>query len=241
MAFVVATLGLTALVVGLFYPSRRLFAWTANTWSRVVLRVSGTQLRVDGRHRVADGAPRFFMANHQSALDIPILVTALGGDVRFMAKKALFAIPVFGWILSRYGFAPIDRSSARVTAATLDRMLQKLRQHPISFAVFPEGTRTRDGRLLPFRRGTMKIGQRSGLPIVPVTIDGSYLVKHRDEFVCRPGPVRLVFHEPIPAEQVAAMSPTELHDRVVGTIAGELGQPFEPAHAAVAEFAGAEA
>lgn len=241
MSLVVATLGTMALLVGVIYPSRRVFAWTATTWSRVVLLLSGTRLLVEGQQRVADGMPRFFMANHQSALDIPILVAALSGDVRFMAKKALFAIPVFGWILSRYGFAPIDRSSARVTAATLDRMLEKLRRHPISFAVFPEGTRTRDAKLLPFRRGTMKIGQRSGLPVVPVTIDGSYRVKHRDEFVCRPGPVRLVFHEPIPAERVAAMSASELHDHVVSTIARELGQPFVPSHADMIEYAGAEA
>lgn len=241
MSLIVATFGLGALLIGIIYPSRRVFAWTARIWSRAVLFMSGTRLRIEGHQRVSDGIPRFYMANHQSALDIPILVAALQGDVRFMAKKVLFAIPVFGWILSRYGFAPIDRASARVTAATLDRMLIKLRRKPIAFAVFPEGTRTRDGKLLPFRRGTMKIGQRSGLPVVPVTIDGSYRVKHRDEFVCRPGTVRLVFHEPIPADQVAAMSPTELHDHVVGTIARELGQPFEAAHAEIGAYAGAEA
>jgi len=225
MVLIVATVGSVVLLVGLVRPSNRLFALSAALWARVVLFLSGTRLTVEGDPQTGDGVPRFYMANHQSALDIPILVSALGGNVRFMAKNTLFRIPVFGWVLWRYGFAPINRSSARETAETLDRMLERLRKHPVSFAVFPEGTRTRDGKLLPFRRGTMKIGQRSGFPIVPVTISGSLRVHHRDRFAAHPGPVRVMFHEPIPPQRVSEMSPGELHDRVVGVIARELGQP----------------
>jgi 1-acyl-sn-glycerol-3-phosphate acyltransferase len=77
----------------------------------------------------------------------------------------------------------------------------------------------------------MKIGQRAGFPVVPVTIDGSLHVNHRDRFAACPGPVRLVFHDPIPAEEAGAMSAAELHDRVVETIAHELGQPSCPSAA----------
>ncbi len=227
MSVVIATLGTAVLLVGVIRPSRRFYAWAALFWSRVVLFLSGTHLTIEGRSRTANAGPHFYMANHQSALDIPILAAALDGDVRFMAKKSLFRIPVFGWVIWRYGFVPIDRKSTRVTAQALDRMLARLRTNPASFAVFPEGTRTRDGKLLPFRRGTMKIGQRSQLPIVPVSIDGSFNVFSTNRFAAYPGPVRLVFHEPIPADEVAAMSTSELHDRVLGAIARELGQPFE--------------
>jgi 1-acyl-sn-glycerol-3-phosphate acyltransferase len=227
MSVVVLVVGTPILLMGLIYPWRRLFDSGAVFWSRLVLFFAGVKLQVEGREAVSDGVPRFFMGNHQSALDIPIVVAALDGHVRLMAKDTLFRIPIFGWTLSRYGFAAIKRESARTTLSSLERMLQRLRREPISWAVFPEGTRSRDGRLLPFRRGTMKVGQRSGLPIVPFSIAGSMAVHHRDHFAAHPGPVRLVFGQPIPAEEVAMMSAAELQHRVVSTIAGQLGQPVE--------------
>lgn len=227
MSLVVLVLGTTALLIGLIYPSKRVIAVSSVIWSRIILFLSGVRLTIEGKERVADGVPRFYMGNHQSALDIPILLEALDGQVRFMAKDTLFHIPIFGWVLLRYGYAPIDRSSPRVTLRTLDRMLERLSRSPISLAVFPEGTRSPDGKLLAFRRGTMKVGQRSGLPIVPFTIDGSLAVYNRQHFAAHPGPVKLIFAEPIPAEEVAAMSTTELHDRVKAVVARQLGQNEE--------------
>lgn len=227
MSLVVLVLGTTALLIGLIYPSRRVVAFAAVVWSRVILYLAGVRLTIEGKELAADRVPRFYMGNHQSALDIPILLYALDGHVRFMAKNTLFSIPVFGWVLLRYGYAPIDRSSPRVTLRTLDRMLERLRRDPISLAVFPEGTRSSDGKLLTFRRGTMKVGQRSGLPIVPFTIEGSLAVYDRKHFVANPGPVKLIFAKPIPPEEVAAMSTTELHDRVKAIVARQLGQTEE--------------
>lgn len=228
MSLVVLVLGTAALLIGLIYPSRRVIAFASLVWSRVILFLAGVRLTIEGKERVADGIPRFFMGNHQSALDIPILLYALDGHVRFMAKDTLFRIPVFGWVLLRYGYAPIDRSSPRVTLRTLGRMLERLRRSPISLAVFPEGTRSSHGGLLTFRRGTMKVGQRSGLPIVPFSIEGSLAVYNRERFAANPGPVKLIFAEPIPPEEVAAMSTTELHDRVKAIVARQLGQTEEP-------------
>lgn len=228
MSLVVLVLGAPALVAGFVYPSRRVIAWVAVIWSRVVLSLAGVRLTIEGKEWVADRVPRFYMGNHQSALDIPILLLALDGHVRFMAKDTLFRIPVFGWVIRRYGYAPIDRSSPRVTLRTIERMLERLRRNPISLAVFPEGTRSSDGRLLPFRRGVMKVGQRSGLPVVPFSIEGSLAVYNRKRFAANPGPVKLIFAEPILADEVTAMSTTELHDRVKAIIARQLGQTIEP-------------
>jgi len=236
----VAVIGTALFVIGLLYPSRSVFAWGARIWSRVILVMAGVRLTIDGRERVADGVPRFFMSNHQSALDIPILFTALRGDVRFMAKQSLFRIPIFGWVLSRYRFAPINRKHARVTLRSLEAMLERLKVNPVSFAVFPEGTRTRDGKLLPFRRGTMKVGQRSGMDIVPVTICGAVDVYHRDRpYEVQPGAIRVVIGEPIPASQARAMTSTQLHDRVVATIEAELGASALESKRESAKLAGA--
>jgi 1-acyl-sn-glycerol-3-phosphate acyltransferase len=224
MTLIVIFLGIPTLLIGLVYPARPVVAACSLIWARTILICSGVRLTVEGKEHLFDGIPRFFMGNHQSALDVPILMAALNGDVRFLAKNTLFRIPIFGWVMFRYGYVPIHRGNARITLRMLEDMLQHLRRKPISFAVFPEGTRSRDGRLLVFRRGTMKIAQRSGLDVVPFSIDGSGAVHHRDHlFRASPGPVKLVFGEPIPAEQVAAMSATELHRHVVETVSRQLG------------------
>ncbi len=229
MSLVVVFVGGFALVVGLVYPSRRLVAICSLIWARVVLYCSGTQLTVVGKEMVVGGSPRFYMGNHQSALDIPILVAALGGDVRFLAKNTLFYIPIFGWAMSRYGYVPVHRGDARTTHRCLEVMLRRLRRNPVSFAVFPEGTRSRDGRLLTFRRGTMKIAQRSGFDVVPFSIEGSAAVHHRDRLLrAVPGPVTLVFGQAIPAAEIVEMSSAELQRRVVAMVAGQMGLPVEP-------------
>ncbi len=230
-AFMSATLSviLTApvILISPIYRAHWISAWIARRWSRSVLWLAGAPLTIEGFEHVADGKPRIYMSNHQSALDIPILFQGLNGYVRFMAKKSLFRIPFFGWFLSLYGYVPIDRKNPRVAYEALSRMLDNLHKNPASIAVFPEGTRTSNGKLLPFHRGTMKIGQRSGLDIVPVIIDGSFDVYNRNRVEVRPGPVKLVFTKPIPAEEVATMTTTELHDRVLSVIAGGLGQPHK--------------
>ena len=225
----VVVIGLPVLLMGLVYTSRRVFAQGSMSWSRTILRVTGVRLTIEGTEHIASGDPMFFMGNHESALDIPILIVALRGDVRFMAKHALFRIPIFGWVIARYGYIPIHRSSPRTTLRTLNHMIGRIQKKPISLVVFPEGTRTRDDELLPFRKGTMKIGQRVGLPIVPFSIEGAMEVIHRDEFRAVPGPVRLTFAKPIPAEEVAAMSPTELGDRVREAVLCGLGRTSSPA------------
>lgn len=232
MVVLVILLGVPLFLLGLVYPSQRAMALATSIWARSILLFAGVKLKVVGRERIANGTARFYFGNHQSALDIPIVIAGLNGHVRFMAKDSLFRIPLFGWVIRRYGYAPIDRSNPRNTHRTLQEMLDRVRRQPMSLAVFPEGTRSRSPRMGPFRRGTIKVAQRSGLPVVPFAIDGSIYVHHRERFVATPGPVTLTFGEPIAAEEVAAMTQAALHDRIRATIAGQLGQPELPERAA---------
>ncbi|MBI3834239.1 MAG: 1-acyl-sn-glycerol-3-phosphate acyltransferase [Planctomycetes bacterium] len=229
MSLLVVAFGFPLLIIGFIHPSSRLLALLSSLWAVAVLYLSGVRLTVDGFEDVADRTPRFYVANHQSALDIPILLLSLKGDVRFFAKNTLFRIPIFGWVLARYGYVPIDRGNARQTLRSVDRVLSNLSGRPVSIAVFPEGTRSRDGRLQPFRKGTMKICQRSGMEIVPVTIDGSINVHHRDSFRATPGSVRVTFHPPIPTIEAQSLSSTELLDRIVQTISRQLCKDHETA------------
>ena len=175
---------------------------------------------------------KLFVGNHQSALDIPILIVALKGRVRFMAKNTLFRIPVFGWTMWRYGYVPIHRTQPRRTRERLQRLFRDLGRKPMSFVLFPEGTRSSDGRLLPFRKGAMKICQRAGLAVVPFCIDGAVAVCPRNQLRLHPGPVRLTFCRAIPVDDVTSMSSAELHDRVRTSIAEGLERIERPPRAA---------
>ena len=239
--FVICTAGV---VVSLGRPSERVVHAVLRWWSRTILLAAGVRLRCEGAEFVADGAPAFFVVNHQSALDIPVLGAALGGRVRFLTKKTLFKIPVFGSYLRAYGQAEIDRSNPRAALKSLSKVIESIRKHPSSFVLFPEGTRSTDGQLLPFRRGALKICRRGGLRVVPVAIDGSVSVLKRGEYRVRGGVVRLVFCPPILAEEVAALSQDELTERVRRAIAEALGQctpgaaKCSPATCAVEESCG---
>lgn len=218
-------IALPVFLAGLVYPARWLATWGSYLWSYSVLTAAGVRLTVEGTEQRPQGTSCFFVGNHQSALDIPILIVALRGRVRFLAKDSLFRIPIFGWALSRYEHVPIQRSRPRATLRRLAAMIDRIRRHPMSLVVFPEGTRSPDGRLLPFRMGAMKICQRAGLGVVPFSIDGSLAVHQRARFRVRPGSVRLVFAPPIPAGEVTAMTAGELHDRVREAMARGLGRP----------------
>lgn len=214
------------LLIGLFYPLPLAADWVSRVWSQGILRMAGARITVEGLEHISDASPKFFVGNHQSALDIPIVVTALRGRVRFMAKASLFRIPLFGRVLARYDYVPIDRSRARETKRSLDAMFERLRQRPRSLAVFPEGTRSVDGELLPFRKGAIKICKRAGLGVVPFAISGSAAIHRRGVYRLNPGSARIRFAQPIPADEVIAMSTTELHDRLRRAVEQCLKEPW---------------
>ena len=197
-------------------------AWIANVWSRTILRCAGARLKIEGAERIPSDAGCFFVGNHQSALDIPVLFACLRGRIRFLAKESLFRIPVFGWAMKCAGHVAIARSRPRAAREQIEKTLAQVREQPISLAVFPEGTRSPDGRLLPFRKGTMKICQRAGLAIVPFTISGSLDVHKRSSLVVHPGVILVRFADPIGAEDAATASVDQLHDRVFEAVASGL-------------------
>ena len=224
-AVLVLTVCVLLIVVSFIRRSDGLNAWVMHVWARGTLRSAGVKVIVEGAERVPDTMACFFVGNHQSALDIPILLLARRGRAQFLAKESLFRIPIFGWSILRAGHLPISRSRPRITLERLEKMLKQVREHPLSLAVFPEGTRSPDGQLLPFRRGTMKICQRAGLSIVPFAISGSLGVHKRGSYRINPGTVRIRFSDPIPPDELSVLSIDRLLDRVVEAVAGGLDAP----------------
>lgn len=222
LALVITTIPL--LMLEFVLPSRPLFAVWGRFGANVMLGMAGARLEVDGFDGLDDGVPRFYVGNHQSLLDIPALVRVHRGDVRFMAKDSLFRMPCLGWILRRFDFVPIDRSSARKAHQSLERMIERLKDHPVPFVVFPEGTRSSDDYLLPFKPGALKIAQRTGFPVVPFAVYGSRQIMCRGGWGVTPGVVHLAFSKPIAANEAASMTSVALSDRVRGAVEMEFAR-----------------
>jgi 1-acyl-sn-glycerol-3-phosphate acyltransferase len=184
---------------------QRVAGWLLVTWARGILFVSGIRVAVTRDTPLDPARNCIFMVNHQSALDIPILFSACAQthDVRFMAKESLFQIPVFGWGMRWSGFIPIRRDSARHSAEIFQELLASGAHARLSYVMFPEGTRSPDGRLQPLKRGAIGFAQRLARPIVPVTLCDACRANPKARWVVRAGTVRVVFHAPLPVAEGA--------------------------------------
>ena len=188
--------GTLAILFCLLVPTGNPLLWFARPWARSILAVAGVSVRARGGERLATLGPVLLLTNHQSLFDVLALIVALPGQYRMIAKRELFAIPVFGWAISAAGFIAINRSDREQAFKGLDRAAEAMRRGR-SIVIFVEGTRSRDGSLLPFKKGAFILALRSGRPIVPVTISGSRAVLARESLAVRPGPVDVVVGEPI--------------------------------------------
>jgi 1-acyl-sn-glycerol-3-phosphate acyltransferase len=212
VGLVTAVLGSTAALVGLC--SKRGAARIAHLWGRMCLRLSGVRVVVEGLDHIEDGKRYVIMANHESSLDIVVLLTALPNSVelRFLAKKSLFAIPFLGWAMKAAGFISVDREDRSTAAATLAETLEEVDRGG-SPLIFPEETWTTDGRLLPFARGGFLVALKAGLPILPVGLEGSRLVLPPNEGIVRPQPVVVKIGQSIPTAGLGVSKRRDLMDR----------------------------
>lgn len=170
--------------------------WCARWWCRMVALTIGARLRVHGVDRVEAGRAYVYLANHASLIDTPALFACLPHPFKIMAKRGLFYVPFMGWHLWTSGNFAVDRGDARKTARSLRRVIDGIKAGK-SLAAFPEGTRTPDGALHDFKPGVFKIAQRAGVPIVPVTIRGTFALLPKTTLAPRPGRVDVFIGDPI--------------------------------------------
>jgi 1-acyl-sn-glycerol-3-phosphate acyltransferase len=166
-------------------------------WSRVLLRLFRVAVHVAGREHAPAG-PAVYAANHASALDILIVFGYLPADFRIVYKNSLSLVPLVGWAIRLGGHVPIDRRNAFRARRSLDAAARRIRGGT-SVAVFPEGTRSPDGSVRRFKRGSFGLAIEAGVPIVPVSLVGVKSVVPRGLTSLRPGAVRVVLHPPVPA------------------------------------------
>lgn len=182
---------------GIFDRKSLLHGFFMRLWSRGFLLITGVKVSVKGLENLKDANSAIIVANHESALDIPVLAANLPIQIRFMAKKSLFLIPIFGWSLKLGGHIPIDRRNRRKTVNSIDRFADRIFSRGYSLAVFPEGTRSVDGNLGNFKKGAFRLAKQYNVPLVPATILGTrYCIPRKGKFI-RPGNVGLIIETPV--------------------------------------------
>jgi 1-acyl-sn-glycerol-3-phosphate acyltransferase len=193
-------------------------------WAWLVLRVSGIRVVVRGRDNVETGRRYVILSNHQSHFDIPALVTSLGVPYRWVIKKELRGIPLFGYALAASRNIFIDRSNSESAMRSIQDGVAQLPEGT-GVLFFPEGTRSWDDQMLPFKKGGFIAAQDSGLPILPVTVNGSRRLLPKGSAVFRSGTIEVVIHPPISARTVTEESLEELMERTRRVIASVRREP----------------
>jgi 1-acyl-sn-glycerol-3-phosphate acyltransferase len=174
----------------------------ARTWSWLILKTTGVSIDVVGLERLDPNGTYVFVSNHQSIYDIPVLFWSLPQQLRIIAKESLGRFPFIGWHLRRTGHMLVDRS--RPDRTKIFGWAARLTEHKLSLFVFPEGTRSRDGRVAPFKTGSFYLALEAGLTVVPLSIVGSRHIMLKGRLATYPGRVRLIVHEPIDTSSLSS-------------------------------------
>jgi 1-acyl-sn-glycerol-3-phosphate acyltransferase len=181
--------------------SGRTFHAVARSWSRFILWLFGIKVNVRGVEHLERTRHYIYVSNHASMFDIPAVMVGIPDDIRFVLKKELTRVPIWGWALKYGYYISIDRGRARDAAKSLEEAVERMRTGA-SVILFAEGTRTRDGKLQPFKRGAFSLAARSGVPIVPVAINNTFAILPKGSIRARPADITMVLEKPIPTEGV---------------------------------------
>lgn len=195
--------------------------WITRTWARLLIGIAGGRIEVSGLENLPDGGGVLFVANHQGAFDIPLLLGFIPGLKGFVSKKENSRLPIVGIWMKLLHCIIIDRWNLRQSARAIDRGISDLRSGR-SLVVFPEGTRSKSGVMNRFKEGTFKLATRSGAAIVPLTIDGSYRLLEGNRGRITPGKVRLHIHPQIRLQDLNAAEKGTLTKKVQQIIASRL-------------------
>jgi 1-acyl-sn-glycerol-3-phosphate acyltransferase len=180
--------------------------WCGRTWAKINALSALMHVNVEGGHHIEMGRSYVVVANHQSQLDILVIYGWLGMDFRWVMKKELRKVPVLGITCEKLGHIFVDRSDRTAAIEAINQAKEKL-SGGTSIFFFPEGTRSRDGNLLPFKKGAFRMAVDLKMPILPVSIVGTHGILPAGAMTFRPGRARLVIHSPI---ETAGCTPGEI-------------------------------
>lgn len=166
-------------------------------WSRILLFLSGSKVEIKGMENLLRGKPQILASNHQGAFDILAFQAFIPIQFRWIAKTSLFKIPIIGWSMSLAGYVGIERERASSAYKSIEAAAEKIK-NGTSVLIFPEGTRSATGKLLPFKRGSFLLAVKSGVPVIPISIKGTKDIMKRGSMLINPSRINVVIGKPIP-------------------------------------------
>ena len=209
---------LTVLVCAVHRKAGQVFG---RIWGRHLLFAGGVKVEMHGGDKLDPGNRYVIVCNHQSMADIFALLAVMPVSISFIAKKELFLIPFFGWGIAAVGHVAIDRSNARKARASITKAVQTLKQRNDSLVIFPEGTRSADGKVREFKKGSFTLALESEVSIVPIALQTRNVLP-KNAFVLRPGTIRIDICDPIPFDKT--MDKSFLAEKTRAAILAKLGQ-----------------
>jgi 1-acyl-sn-glycerol-3-phosphate acyltransferase len=223
-AIVLATVffGSISLLVSFFEPSGRAMHRVAQAWARFLVAVSGVKVQVEGLENIAPGGSYVFIANHLSYMDTPVVLANIPVQFRFLAKRGLFQIPFLGTHLGRAGHIPVPREDPRAAIKTMQKAAETIQEKKISLLIFPEGGRSHDGQMRPFKEGGAYIAIRARVPLVPVAIIGTRAVLPYGGGIVKSGAVTLRILKPISTTELVLKDRGRINEELRNLIVGEL-------------------
>jgi 1-acyl-sn-glycerol-3-phosphate acyltransferase len=223
-----AVLCIIAIIVAFFFSTGNPVHIIARIWAKSILFVSGIKVDVQGLANIEPGKSYIYMANHRSNFDIPVLLSCLPVQFRWLAKAELFKIPIFGRAMSGAGYVKIDRSNRESAFRSIDEVAAKMK-NGISVMIFPEGTRSQDGNLKSFKKGGFVMAVDTGVPIVPIILRGTRSIMTKGSWRISPDRVALSIEKPIDTSGFTRDTKEELIKKVRGVICDvfEKGTKFD--------------
>jgi 1-acyl-sn-glycerol-3-phosphate acyltransferase len=218
-SIVVATLGLGFLAF-ITYPFDRkgeVIHRYARLWGRVALWANRVKVRVEGMENLKGEGPYIFMSNHQGSYDIFALLGHLPFQFKWLVKKELFSIPFFGWTMAAAGYISIDREGTRETVEAMNKAADRIRDG-MSVVIFPEGSRSPDGKIQDFKKGGFTLAIKSKVPVVPLALTGSREIMPKQRLTAASGEIKIRVGHPIETIQYSMKDRKDLMEKVKETI-----------------------
>ena len=224
IVFFTVVLGICAFLTFPFDRRGKVIHLYARLWGWLALVANGIKVQVTGFKHIDSKNPSIYMCNHQGSFDIFALLAHLTVQFRWVAKVGLFRIPVLGWAMSTAGYISLDRSKRKRAYRGMEVAARKIREGT-SVVIFPEGTRSYDGALQPFMNGGFTLAIRAGVPIVPITINGTWAIIPRTTLRIKQGTIRIVIERPIKTRGLTIKDRKRLMQEVERKIRDNLPSP----------------
>jgi 1-acyl-sn-glycerol-3-phosphate acyltransferase len=214
MTFICSSL---ATIFSIFGPYSIIIYYIAKIWTNSILFAAGVKLQIEGLEKIDPQKSYIFIGNHQSHFDVLSVFSMLPLTVRFMAKKELFKIPIFGWSLYASGTIRIDRSNRQRAIESMNNALDRINRG-VSVVIFPEGTRSEDGKIREFKKGGFVLAIKGEIPIVPISISGSRFILPKNSIRIHPGKIKIVVSDPLSTNEYGYQERERLSSDVRKTI-----------------------